>query len=164
MQNNLSKGFKIAKIYDSKIAQILSNLTHNKTTNIDESPPLFPNLYPHLSLAGYGSPSPIQNPALFKTMITELSDIETPNTMLSIGKTAINYNIRNGIFWRQYFDLCHTKFMDNEKGFNDFLRLKLCSSLGGYKDGEWINDSILRKFKDEVQGCRYLMLMMVSFC
>ena len=52
--------------------------------------------------------------------------------------------------------------MDTEIGLNDFLRLNLSTSLGGYKDGEFINDSILRKFKDEVQGVRYLMLMMVN--
>lgn len=53
--------------------------------------------------------------------------------------------------------------MDTERGFNDFFRLNVCSSLGGYSNDEWINDSVLRKFKDEVQGCRYLMLMMVRF-
>lgn len=105
----------------------------------------------------------MQNPAIFNSILANLGEVQTPEEMMLIGKTGINYGVRNKLFWRHYFTLCRENFMDSEKGFNDFFRLNVSRSLGGLKSGEWLNDSILRKFRNEVEGCRYLMLMMVTF-
>ena len=78
-----------------------------------------------------------------------------------MGKRGINIGIRNKLFWRHYFGLCKEKFMSTEKEFNDFIRMYCSTSLGKLRSHDLIDDGILRKFKNDIEGCRYLMLMMV---
>lgn len=158
MSQKVSKGFNLAKKYNNKITEVISHIGNNTGQSH-----LLLNLPQNLALSGYGSTSPLQNPEIFNSLVANLALIQSHEEMVHAGKTAINYGIRNKLFWRHYFSTCKDKFMSTEQGFNDFFRIKVCSSLGGLQDDEWLNDSILRKFKDEVQGCRYLMLMMVSF-
>ena len=51
--------------------------------------------------------------------------------------------------------------MSTEKEFNDFMRMYCSTNLGSLKTHDMIDDTVLRKFKDEFEGWRYLMFMMV---
>lgn len=93
--------------------------------------------------------------------MSELHDVASAEDFLKVGKCGINFGVRNKLFWRSYFDLGKEKFTTSEKDFNNFMRLYCSTSLGNLKNHELINDSVLRKFKEEVEGWRYLIFMMV---
>jgi hypothetical protein len=101
MSHNVNRGLKIAKNYQSTMTEVIGILG-----NYQNNDHLLLNMPQNLAITGYGSQSPLQKPGMFDYLVANLSDISTPEQCLHVGKTGINYGIRNRLFWRSYFDLC----------------------------------------------------------